>query len=86
MSREQIISEAYKILLNGQDRKTEILETDKYLHKQYNTKDKYSEQDYQINIIKEKDLNVSNPNQIWLQFPNVKHIVGKAFILPSTLA
>ena len=85
MSREQIISEAYKILLNGQDRKTEILETDKYLHKQYNTKDKYNEQDYQINN-KEKALNVSNPNQIWLQFPNVKQIVGKALILPSTLA
>jgi hypothetical protein len=33
MSREQIISEACKIFLNGQDRKTELLETDKYLHK-----------------------------------------------------
>ena len=72
-------------LLNAHDQKTEILETVKYLHKQYNTKDNYSEQDYQINI-KEKALNVSNPNQIWLQFPNVKHIVGKALILPSTLA
>jgi hypothetical protein len=73
------------MLLNAQDQKTEILETVKYLHKLYNTKDKHNEQDYQINI-KQKVLNVSNPNQIWLQLPNVKHIVGKALILPSTLA
>jgi hypothetical protein len=74
-------------LLNAQDQKTEILEKVKYLHKKYNTtqyKDKHNEQDYQINI-KQKALNVSNPNKIWLQFPNVKHIVGKAHILPSTL-
>ena len=71
-------------MLNAQEQKTEILETVKYLHKQYNTKDKHNEQDYQINI-KQKALNVSNPNQIWLQFPNEKHIVGKALILPSTL-
>jgi hypothetical protein len=71
-------------LLNAQEQKTEILETVKYLHKQYNTKDKHNEQDYQINI-KQKALSVSNPNQIWLQFPNEKHIVGKAPILPSTL-
>jgi hypothetical protein len=72
-------------LLNAQDQKSEILETVKYLHKQYNTKDKHNEQDYQIHI-KQKALIVSNQNQIWLQFPNVKHSVGKALILPSTLA
>lgn len=63
MSREQIISEACKILLNAQDQKTEILEINN----------------------KQKALNVSNANKKWFQFPNVKHIVGKAFILPSTL-
>jgi hypothetical protein len=71
-------------LLNAQDKKTEILETVKYLHKQYNTKDKNNEQDYQINI-KQKASNLSNPTQIWLQFPNVKHIVGKALVHTSTL-
>ena len=34
---------------------------------------------------KQKALNVSNANKKWFQFPNVKHIVGKALILPSTL-
>ena len=63
MSREQIISEACKILLNAQDQKTEILEMNN----------------------KQKALNVSNANKKWFQFPNVKHIVGKALILPSTI-
>ena len=65
MSREQIISEACKILENAQDHKTDILETVKYLHKQKNTRDKHNEQDYQINI-KQKALNLSIANQIWL--------------------
>ena len=51
---------------DAQDHKTEILETFKYLRKQNNTIDKHNEQDYQINI-KQKALNVSNANQIWLR-------------------
>jgi hypothetical protein len=65
MSREQIISEACKILQNAQDHKTEIFEPFKYLRKQNNTRDKHNEPDYQINI-KQKALNVSNAIQIWL--------------------
>ena len=47
-------------------KKTEILETVKYLHKQNNTSDKHNKQDYQINI-KQKAYNVSYSSQIWLR-------------------